>query len=261
MTIAFEKYHGTGNDFIMIDNRLGTLSLSMYEVQQLCDRHFGIGSDGLILIEAPRNTGEDFYMNFYNPDGSSSFCGNGSRCAVMFAKNLGIERATFRFSAIDGPHEAQIEGDMVAVKMRDVVAVEQKSHETYFLHTGSPHAVVYVDNNLDTLDLASRALPIRHHQDYAPGGTNVNFVEALRSDAIRMRTFERGVEAETLSCGTGVTAAALVHGSINEKQQIEINTRGGVLHVRFEKKGASSFQNIFLIGPAQTVYSGHIHLK
>jgi diaminopimelate epimerase len=120
--------------------------------------------------------------------------------------------------------------------------------------------VAYVKDNLNELLLDAAALPIRHDEVYAPGGTNVNFIESLGADAISMRTFERGVEGETLSCGTGVTAAALVHGSLNEKQQIEIKTKGGILHVRFEKSGPSAFQNIFLIGPAQAVYSGQIHL-
>ena len=260
MTISFEKYHGTGNDFIMIDNRSGALKLSQEQVQFLCDRHFGIGSDGLILIESPQNAGEDFYMNFYNPDGSSSFCGNGSRCAVMYAKNLGIIRDTYKFSAIDGAHEAQVEDHLVAVKMRDVVSIENRGNESYFLHTGSPHVVAYVKDNLNELFLEAAALPIRHDSMYAPGGTNVNFIESLSPDAISMRTFERGVEGETLSCGTGVTAAALVHGSLNGKQQVEIKTKGGILQVRFQMSSPNTFQNIFLIGPAQSVYSGQIHL-
>lgn len=261
MTIAFEKYHGTGNDFIMVDNRAGTIQLSPLQVQQLCDRHFGVGSDGLILIEEPKSSDEHFYMNFYNPDGSSSFCGNGSRCAVFFASKLGIRTDRFLFSAIDGRHEASIEGNLVSVKMRDVQSIQQVSANQFFVHTGSPHVIAYVSKGLSELALVEHALPIRHHEDYLPGGTNVNFIQQESNDRISIRTFERGVEDETLSCGTGVTAAALVHGAQHKMNHISVASRGGNLEVKFEGNTTEGFRNIFLIGPAQAVYSGIIHLK
>lgn len=259
MVLPFFKYHGTGNDFILVDNRNGAFRPDAAVVRRLCDRHFGIGSDGLILIELPVKEGEDFYMNFYNPDGSSSFCGNGSRCAVKFAAALGIEKDRVRFSAIDGSHEAETDGEIVSVKMRDVREIITRPQEEYFLHTGSPHVVKMVQGDVNTHSLQEVALPVRHHKDFQPAGTNVNLVLEEHPGSIAMRTFERGVEDETLSCGTGVTAAALVHGFRHPGiQSVTVMTRGGELKVTFEQIIPGTFQNIYLSGPAVAVYSGHI---
>jgi diaminopimelate epimerase len=258
VSIEFTKYHGTGNDFIMIDNRDLRFDLNSQQIQHLCDRHFGIGSDGLILIEPPRHHGQDFYMNFYNPDGSSSFCGNGSRCAVKFASELGMIAESCSFAAIDGPHEATLSKNEIAVKMKDVYEIVHRGDGAYFLNTGSPHYVQIV-RSVEQIDIHSEAKPIRYHEDFAPSGTNVNFIEKLSNNMIRMRTFERGVEDETLSCGTGVTAAAIVF-AIHEQLdgEIQVHTRGGELAVSFDKNIKNHFSNIFLKGPAKKVFSGTI---
>jgi diaminopimelate epimerase len=258
--IHFTKYQGTGNDFIVVDNREMKYRLQTSQIVALCDRHFGIGSDGLIMIEPPQKEGEDFYMNFYNPDGSSSFCGNGSRCAVHFASSLGIIESNCRFSAIDGPHEAYLNQSIIGVKMKNVHEIIQKGEHSFYLNTGSPHYVALV-SSVEKLDLVQAALPVRHHEDFAPGGINVNFIEKLSAQDIRMRTFERGVEAETLSCGTGVTAAALVFAKMNNlHEEIRVETRGGELSVSFEVNDHNEFFNIFLKGPAKSVFSGVIDI-
>jgi len=243
-----------------MDNREMKYRLQTHQIVALCDRHFGIGSDGLIMIQPAQNDGEDFYMNFYNPDGSSSFCGNGSRCAVHFAASLGIIEDSCRFSAIDGLHEAYIIQNTIGVKMNNVQEIIQKSDNAFYLNTGSPHYVALV-SDVEKLDLVQAALPVRHHEDFAPGGTNVNFIEQLSPQGIRMRTFERGVEAETLSCGTGVTAAALVFAKINNlRSEVKVDTRGGKLSVSFEVNNHNEFFNIFLKGPAKSVFSGAIDI-
>lgn len=260
MKIHFTKYQGTGNDFIVVDNREMKYRLQTSQIVALCDRHFGIGSDGLILIEPAQNDGEDFYMNFYNPDGSSSFCGNGSRCAVHFAASLGMIKDNCRFFAIDGPHEAYLTQNTIGVKMKNIHEIIQKAEHAFYLNTGSPHYVALV-SDVEKLDLVKAALPLRHHEDFAPCGTNVNFIEQLSSQSIRMRTFERGVEAETLSCGTGVTAAALVFAKINNlHNEVKVDTRGGELSVSFEVNNNNEFFNIFLKGPAMSVFSGTIDI-
>ncbi len=244
----------------MIDNRDLRVDLNSQQIQRLCDRHFGIGSDGLILIEPPRHQGHDFYMNFYNPDGSSSFCGNGSRCAVKFASELGLFSSSCIFAAIDGTHEAFLRGKEIAVKMKDVHEIIDRGRGTYFLNTGSPH-YVEITKNVEQLDIHSKAKPIRYHEDFAPSGTNVNFIEEIATSKIRMRTYERGVEDETLSCGTGVTAAAIVYASHHQNHgEVSVITRGGELAVSFDKSSGNHFTNIFLKGPATRVFSGVIHI-
>ncbi len=242
----------------MIDNRDMRFDLNSQQIQRLCDRHFGIGSDGLIMIEPPRHQGQDFYMNFYNPDGSSSFCGNGSRCAVKFASELKMFSDSCTFAAIDGNHNATIDGDMIAVKMKDIFEIIERGGGAYFLNTGSPHFVKFMAG-VERMDIHSEAKPIRYHEDYAPCGTNVNFIEKITKNTLRMRTFERGVEDETLSCGTGVTAAALVF-ALHEQMdgEIRVLTRGGELAVSFDKNANNHFTNVFLKGPATKVFSGSI---
>jgi len=259
MTIAFYKYHGTGNDFVMIDNMAGEIHLTNEMVVSICDRHFGVGSDGLILIEKSDDPQVHFSMNFYNPDASKSFCGNGSRCAVSFAKMLGYVGEHVVFSAIDGVHEAIINDEIVSIRMRDVAVANRLSEDTYFLNTGSPHFIEF-SPYVGSLDIISAARPIRYSDAYKPGGTNVNYVEWMGDASVFVRTYERGVEDETLSCGTGVTAAALACAFVKPQlSNVEVNTKGGKLEVSFFKN-ESSFTNIFLKGPATFVFKGEIDL-
>lgn len=257
MEINFYKYQGTGNDFVMVDDRgqrFDEKNLTL--VQKLCNRKFGIGADGLILI---RNHPEfDFEMIYFNADGSQSMCGNGARCAVAFASLLGIIRKNTRFLAIDGPHEALISDGQVELLMGNVDKIERKA-EDFFVNTGSPHHIRLVDKIKDypVFDIGKE---IRYDSIYAPGGTNVNFVQPLAEDEIFVRTYERGVENETLSCGTGVTAAALAFGSAKNQNLIKINTLGGKLSVKFQANEKGGFENIWLIGPAEQVFSGKISL-
>ncbi len=261
MKLTFSKYQGTGNDFIMLDNRSGQYdALSLEQVRFLCDRKFGIGADGLIKISKDGNTA--FEVDYYNSDGSKSFCGNGARCAVAFAGTLGIEVSTVVFTAIDGLHEAESREDLVYLKMGNVHEIHSKDKD-WVLDTGSPHYIRFVANSLD-LDVVKEGRKIRYAPEYNEVGINVNFVEVLRNDEIEVTTYERGVEDETLSCGTGVTAAALAYAREEKrfgKQKIHIHTKGGKLQVAFERTGDSDFVDIYLIGPAQHVFDGQIELR
>jgi len=239
----FYKYQGTGNDFVMIDNRSNVFDKTNIQlVQQLCNRKFGIGADGLILIE--NHSEFDFEMIYFNADGSKSFCGNGSRCAVAFAKYLGIIESQAYFLSTDGEHEAWInKNGEVSLKMHDVENIE-KGADYYFIDTGSPHYIIQTDN-LQTLNVKEQGAAIRYNERFENEGTNVNFVEQ-KNGKTTLRTYERGVEDETLSCGTGVTAVAL---SIADQQQlgaskIEIQTQGGLLKVAF-KRDAAKFTDIW----------------
>lgn len=256
MTIPFHKYQGTGNDFVMIDNREGIFPHDEPLVAKICDRKFGIGADGLILIE--NHDSLDFEMIYFNADGSQSLCGNGSRCAVSFANLLGIIGEHTQFLTIDGKYKANIEGDMIHLHMRDQPAPE-KYDEHYFLNNGSPHHIRFVDH-ADQIDVYSEGASIRYSEIYAPGGTNVNFVEPKGNSTIYVRTYERGVEDETLSCGTGITASALAAADRNLTSPVIIETKGGKLEVRFERNNDHSFTNIWLIGPAKQVFSGRIDI-
>jgi len=258
MKIEFYKYQGTGNDFVMIDNRNNIFDKNnLKAVQQLCDRRFGIGADGLILIENIENL--DFNMIYFNADGTQSFCGNGSRCAVAFAKYLGIIEKQAMFLSTDGEHEAWVndEGE-VSLKMHDVESIE-KGEDYYFIDTGSPHYIVNV-NDVKAVDIKSEGAAIRYNDRFKADGTNVNFVK-YRDNELDIRTYERGVEGETLSCGTGVTAAAL---SLVDNQHlssgvIHVNAVGGKLKVGFKRNG-NVFSDIWLIGPATFVFKGEIEL-
>jgi diaminopimelate epimerase len=257
MQISFYKYQGTGNDFIMIDNRQQQVALSQEQVALVCNRRFGVGADGLILLEP--EPGVDFRMVYYNSDGNrSSMCGNGGRCITAFARDLGIVTDKAKFLAIDGIHESTVEGDSVALKMQDVKQVE--SGDGYFyLDTGSPHYVKVV-NDVNALDVYNEGKKIRYSDRFRDSGTNVNFM-AKADDEIFVRTYERGVEDETYSCGTGVTAAALVaalSGLSTAKNNCVIHTRGGTLEVSFEKVLEQNFYNIWLKGEAKKVFTGNI---
>ena len=256
--IDFYKYHGTGNDFIMIDNRQGVFSGDKVKfAQQWCSRRFGIGSDGVIFIE--NGDGVDFVMDFYNPDGSQSFCGNGSRCSVAFAKELGIVDIHATFKAIDGVHEAIVEGDSYCIHMGDVSGVEKIDNDQ-FIHTGSPHYISYCENG-DNREIVEFGKTIRYNDRFKAEGTNVNLVKEINNNHIEVRTYERGVENETLACGTGVTAAALSYGFKHELDEAEVNVdvKGGKLQVKFQRKD-DSFKDIWLIGPATFVFKGTIEL-
>jgi diaminopimelate epimerase len=260
MTIHFYKYQGTGNDFVILDNREGIYNdLTHAQIHLLCDRRFGIGADGLMLLN--NTTSLDFRMVYYNADGKeSSMCGNGGRCLVKFAFHQGIVRTTYRFIAVDGEHEAEIdEHGIVRLKMQDVMTIEE-DHGDAILDTGSPHYVKSV-NNLLNYDVFNKGREIRNADDYEPNGINVNFVEQLSEDEIMVRTYERGVEDETLSCGTGVTASAIVHFH-NEFgfNEVRVSTRGGRLSVEFERNPNGSFSNIWLCGPAEKVFEGQINV-
>jgi len=252
--LAFIKYHGTGNDFIMVDNRSMQHVLTTAQVQWLCDRHFGVGADGVILIEPDPNA--TFFMNYYNSDGSQSFCGNGSRCAVHFATELGLVNHEVNFRAIDGQHQARIDGHWVEIAMRDA-SLPISIPEGKFINTGSPHVLIYVDQ-LEVYPVFAEGQRIRYSPMWAKEGTNVNFLEHTPT-GLAMRTYERGVENETLSCGTGATAAALVDAFIHGGSERTLITRGGELKVRFTQH-ADGFNEIWLCGTATPVFSGKIQL-
>lgn len=258
MEIDFYKYQGTGNDFIMIDDRDENTALSNLQIQMLCDRKTGIGADGLILL---RNHKEhDFEMLYYNSDASQSFCGNGSRCSIAFANKLHIISNNTTFLAIDGVHEGKIENDLIAVKMKDVAFIEEKGRDL-FLDTGSPHHIRWVDN-VNEVNVPVEASAIRNNEEYKKEGTNVNFA-SIEKDSIHVRTYERGVEGETLSCGTGVTAVALAASRLNKKmgpQQQSILTKGGEIKIRFQANEDGSFNNIWMVGPAKLVFQGKIFI-
>ncbi|MCB9261010.1 MAG: diaminopimelate epimerase [Flavobacteriales bacterium] len=258
MNISFEKYQGTGNDFVMIDNREALFDVSTLPIAQICNRRFGIGADGLIVIELLENL--DFNMIYFNSDGSQSFCGNGSRCAVMFAKSLGIIGHTTHFLSTDGTHFAEIEGDLVKLKMHDVLEAEYLG-EDIVLNTGSPHFVRFCPSVSD-IKIIEEAHIIRYNNRFSEKGINVNFV-GQNQNGISIRTYERGVEDETLSCGTGVTAAAIANSlklNLNDGfHRIPVISQGGNLTVEFTKSG-NHFTEIYLIGPAKKTFSGLIEI-
>ncbi len=258
--INFYKYQGAGNDFILIDNRQQLFKNNKEQLaQQLCKRRFGIGSDGLIFIE--NDTDSDFLIDFLNPDGSRSFCGNGSRCAVKFAHYLCIfKKQHTTFKAIDGIHKAQLVNDLVKIEMKDVQSIQQIDKD-FFINTGSPHYIKYF-NNINQLDLIKLGQTIRYSDTYKNEGTNVNAVEKIAPHHIKVRTYERGVENETLACGTGVTACALSYALLNQLKNntIKVDAVGGQLEVSFTQQPNGNFTNIWLTGPAQFVFKGSYDL-
>ncbi len=260
MKISFSKYQGTGNDFVIIDNRQNNIVLTTEQIAFICDRKKGIGADGLMLLG--NKEGYDFEMIYYNANGlEGSMCGNGGRCLTQFASDIGLNKKQFNFIAIDGPHESTINEDgWVYLKMSDVNAVEKNIDNEipfFVLNTGSPHYIEMVDS-INSVDVFGLGQMIRNNDRFKSEGININFVEQ-QDDKIFVRTYERGVENETLSCGTGVTAAALISGieKLGE-QTIQIETLGGKLAVRFNNKGDQVFDNIWLMGPGTFVFSGSI---
>ena len=254
MTFTFNKYQGTGNDFIIIDNRDTRFNPEDNKIiNKLCDRRFGIGADGLILVSDHKDY--DFEMKYFNSDGHlGSMCGNGGRCTSHFALKKGIAGKNQKFLAADGVHEAVAEDDIVQLKMGDVVETKVIDGN-YFLNTGSPHYVIF-RTDVNSIDVGNEGRMIRHSSTFKPGGTNVNFVEIL-GDGIYVRTFERGVEDETLSCGTGVTASAiasLLTGHFDTKS-VSVKTRGGDLSVSASVSG-NHITDVWLSGPATFVFEG-----
>lgn len=259
MEISFSKYQGTGNDFIILDNRSGAYNnLSRKQIEFLCHRRFGIGADGLMMLNNAK--GYDFEMKYYNADGAAgSMCGNGGRCIAAFAFANGVVGRECTFIAYDGPHSARIAEGMVSLKMNPVKEMIHVGTD-FFLDTGSPHFISFC-NAVDTVDIVQQGRKVRYSAEYKAQGVNVNFVEKTGTNEIRVRTYERGVEDETYSCGTGVTAAAIAFAAANAGgQAVDVKTRGGDLCVTFQKT-AHGYDNIWLTGPADFVFSGKIELQ
>ena len=257
MSMIFYKYQGTGNDFIIIDNRKKTFPKNNISlVTKLCDRHFGIGADGLILLEEDANT--DFKMIYFNADGSQAMCGNGARCAVAFAKHLNIINSETTFTAFDGEHYAEINNNIISLQMIDVNEVIL-SDGYVFANTGTQHHVEIV-KDLANFPVFEKGREIRNNI-YGEKGSNVNFVEQINTNTFRVRTYEKGVEDETLACGTGVTAVAIAMYATKKttEQLIKLPVEGGLLEVSFHEKNGK-FSNIFLKGPAVCVFKGEIEL-
>ncbi|NEV93304.1 diaminopimelate epimerase [Psychroflexus sp. YR1-1] len=260
MELHFYKYQGTGNDFVLIDNRNSSFKNDTKFIKEVCDRRFGVGADGFILLENSSMDLCDFKMVYFNADGNeSTMCGNGGRCIVAFAKHLGVITSETTFEAVDGLHSAIIKEDSVNLKMVDVPMVNL-SKDASFLDTGSPHHVAFVDDVYD-FDVFTQGRRIRNLPNYkAIKGTNVNFIQVI-DEALHVRTYERGVEDETFSCGTGVTAAAITAkmSSKLDKLPIKVVTKGGSLEVDFEVEGPNAVKNIWLKGPAKLVFEGDYH--
>jgi diaminopimelate epimerase len=259
MLVQFEKYQGAGNDFIMIDNRSGTYNtLGIDQIKWMCNRHCGIGSDGLILLNEASNA--DFEMDFYNPDASKSFCGNGARCVVAFANALGVDSSTQTFHAIDGIHEYTLEGASIGIHMGDVNHIEFFGEDSALMNTGSPHYITLSDD-LSTENTLAKGREIRYSAPFKQDGVNVNLVQVKTSHEIDIATYERGVEHETLACGTGATACALFLAFRNEltRGTIVVNAKGGKLAVRFVRNNPG-FEQIWLFGPVSNVFNGEITL-
>lgn len=260
MKLQFFKYQGTGNDFIMIDNRqLFFPKENTQLIEKLCDRRFGIGADGLILLENDDKT--DFKMIYFNSDGNeSSMCGNGGRCIVAFAKKLGVITNNTQFVATDGLHHATInDKQTVSLQMKDVDEVKIES-DYVFMNTGSPHHVTLIDS-LENYDVKTNGAKIRYSDLYGKVGSNINFVKQLNDYHFAVRTYERGVEDETLSCGTGVTAVAIAMNALGKtnSREIDLDVQGGKLKVSFEKEN-QTYKKVHLIGPATFVFEGEIKL-
>ncbi|MBV9962856.1 MAG: diaminopimelate epimerase [Parafilimonas sp.] len=260
MKLVFYKYHGTGNDFIIIDNRENIIVLNHDQVKNLCDRRFGIGADGLMLMNPHADF--DFEMIYYNADGNyGSMCGNGGRCMIQFAYDRGLHKSEYLFKASDGDHKATIESNgWIDLKMKDVNHVEIVSFTDFVLDTGSPHYIKPV-TDIGNVDVFQDGREIRNNKRFAEEGINVNFVEVREDGNICVRTYERGVEDETLSCGTGVTASALVFAhNYNGFNRVGVKTKGGSLAVEFDKVADTSFKDIWLCGPATFVFKGEIEI-
>jgi diaminopimelate epimerase len=266
--LRFTKMNGAGNDFILFDNRTQEFDLDRNQIAQLCDRHRGIGADGILLLEKPTNHA-DFRMRYFNADGGEAeMCGNGARCFARFANKVGGQKAKISFETPAGVISAEFGGDLVTLRMTEPtdlrlavdlpVAAENKT--VHFINSGVPHVVIPVAK-IDDVDVRREGAAIRHHKMFSPNGTNVNFIEKRGPNKIAIRTYERGVEDETLACGTGIVASALIFAaSENTSGPINVIARGGdELEVGFEKSG-DRFRNVTLTGPAEFVFEGTIDL-
>ncbi len=258
--MTFFKYHGTGNDFILVDDQAETFPRTdQPRIERLCHRRFGIGADGLILLQTTPDM--DFQMVYFNADGrEGSMCGNGGRCIVRFAHDLGLIGHETRFLAADGPHTATVDPDLISLAMSEVGAI-QSVDGLFFVNTGSPHVIKFVDD-AQLVDVFAEGRALRHDPRFGPGGTNVNFVQHLDDTTLAVRTYERGVEDETYSCGTGVTASVLVAhrvlGLSDAVGPIPVQTPGGRLQVAFAARPDGGFDHIRLIGPAVRVFTGEV---
>ncbi len=263
MDISFYKYHGAGNDFILIDNRLENIKFKNQEINFLCNRRLGIGADGLIELLPTKNPKATFKMRYYNSDGfEGSMCGNGGRSIVAFAHHLGIIKNDVVFEAFDGLHKAKINSFLdnewqIELQMSDVTELKELDDNEMFLNTGSPHLVVFV-HEVSLVDVEGMGKMLRNQKRFAPDGTNVNFVSADKG-IIKVKTYERGVEAETLSCGTGVTASAIAAKRYYQlaENKISVHTSGGNFTVEFDENN-SIYSNIKLTGPVKHVFAGKI---
>ena len=270
MNIAFTKMHGAGNDFVMIENLDGRIELSSEQVARLCDRRFGIGSDGLILLNPPTGEGTDATMIYYNADGGRvDMCGNGARCFTSFALDYGVgDGQSVAFHTDAGPMTASAQGGEFTIRMTPVHSLElgqtlETAHGSYdydFMNTGVEHVVVFSEN-VDAIDIVPEGSAIRYHERF-PAGTNANFAEIQEDGIIKVRTYERGVEDETLACGTGVTAVAIAANLTKEQSTpISVLVHGGdTLKVDFQHEG-DSISDITLTGPAQVVYTGTVAIS
>ena len=257
MILEFYKYHGTGNDFVVVDNRKSFFPKNDCDyVRYICNRRFGVGSDGLILLEESDNY--DFKMIYYNSDGKEgSMCGNGGRCLVAFAHKVGVVGTRAKFESVDGVHYAEVDGNMIRLGMNDVFQIEQRGANAYFLDTGSPHHVEFV-SDVSAVDVVKRGQKIRGGTPYFEKGTNVNFIQRLDIDTIKLRTYERGVEGETFSCGTGAIAAVIASGMHYSDCSIrKVQVVGGSLQVDYNNN-QDGFFDIYLSGKALFVFKGEI---
>ena len=257
MLVKFTKYQGTGNDFVIIDLTKNNFKFSNNQIKKICNRKYGIGADGLILISNHHKL--SFEMKFFNPDGSASFCGNGSRCAVLYCFHQGIIQSNCSFITNDGIHQGQIlEDENIKISIKSPVSVEKLSNGDFEVNTGSPH-YVQIAESLDNIDFNKHCKIIRNNDKYFQNGINVNLVK-VEDNFLDMRTYERGVEDETLSCGSGVTASALAIAFENKiENSLFVKTRGGKLKVDFVRI-ENIFEKIFLTGPAKFVFSGDYDL-
>jgi diaminopimelate epimerase len=260
MKISFSKYQGTGNDFVMLDNLNGQYdSLTIPQIQLICDRRFGVGSDGLIKINSHNSS--DFEVEYFNSDGSKSFCGNGARCSVAFAETLGVNVSDTSFLGIDGLHKASKNQDVISLEMGDVSEIT-KIENDFVIYTGSPHYIRFIDaiNDLDIVQFGKR---VRYSEEFKNEGINVNLVEIVDANNLIVNTYERGVEDETLSCGTGVTACVLAFAYQTQllgEHKVSVKVKGGNLSVFFNQETLGKFTTIHLIGPGQFVFSGEINV-
>ena len=269
MKIQFTKMNGAGNDFVMLDNRSGSLKLSRGQIAKVCDRHRGAGADGLLLVEPSDTKGVDFRMRYYNSDGGEAeMCGNGARCFARFVEKLGACRNRVSFQTLAGVIRAELDGPTVRINLSEPAGLRLKEKvklsggemEISSLNTGVPHAVLMVDD-ADQAMVGPIGNEVRFHKHLAPKGTNVNFVQRLGGNSIRVRTYERGVEGETLACGTGVVASALIsHALFQVASPISVKVQGGdMLEVSFRREG-ESFKEVFLKGPADFTFEGSMEV-